>query len=611
MTPSILRLSADVWFSITALLSYDSLANLIFAGYHAPSHLIGAGIHSVKIDGSLHSIDSDRLFFILDAALQLKYLNVTSKHAVHFTKPHRRPRFPPKLMHLSVDAPDSAQLFLSSDGVQELPESLLALKLSGESEFKLENWTLIRLPSKLTTLMLPGGVFSLTADEIAELPRSLTTLELRLTALPEMTRYVWPSELSTLHLSADAALVTVEHLPRTVTELSVRHAKNLNTSFTTAARGGEDFAFPWRSFFPLLERLKLKVETKGSLELFMNSLVSADAYEVSLVENFISKGFWGAALPSLAFDPHRVYPFYTQLIFHRPNDYVREATDVVKRLAFFLSRCESVMNESYMLSSALQHLPAATRYTTYAPRLSNAHHSLPTSLQVFNAIFVEPAAIERLTSLTHITADFQLANGMPATLECVAWPKTLTSLSSSSIFNEAAVRCLPLTVTDLGCKIQSSTAWSALALHLVNLKRFTLNFDYSDTWLSETPLTPWKGSLETLKLHYRCDNKPSKEGIFLGAFFPPLDQPSPLPSSLTSLSLGAYGLVPVPMTLCPRLPRQLKELNFQIRVEWNDWWSTPEPHVAVMTPRELLESIPRGLEQLSLNCASMANYKGR
>ena len=308
-----LRLSADIWTMVTANLPHRSIENLILAGNRTLTHLLSQGVQSISISDSSGSIDTTRLSYILHHSPQLKRLAITSRDEAYFTKPPKPLVLPPKLTSLSVDANYATEFVLTSGYIAELPESLVSLKISGKSTVYCDLGE-IKFPSKLSTLELLNSVYSVDKQSIADLPRTLTRLKIDIPRMPEMTRF-WPLELSSLTLYTLRTAVILDHLPRTLRYLSLPYTRKLKTSFSGPPLENE-FSFPWRSFFPFLEDVKLPKIFKNSIEHLMTCLLSPTAFDAHSVDSFISNGFWGAALPDLCYDPRRTYPYFKRLVLH-------------------------------------------------------------------------------------------------------------------------------------------------------------------------------------------------------------------------------------------------------------------------------------------------------
>lgn len=602
MDSTILRTSADIWTLIVPTLSYTSIENLFLVGNRTLIRLVSQGVECLNISGSVDCLHTTRLSFMFGSLQQLKQLSITSTYGAYFTKPLEPLLLPPKLTSLSVDLPFATEFVLTSGHIAALPESLVSLKLSTESVFcgRLDD---IKFPSKLSTLVLSKGAFDVTEQSLATLPRTLTSLTLRVSELPEMTRYVWPLGLSALTLQSLDSSVRVESLPRTLTSLTIPELCLLKSSFTTPHT---KFSFPWRVFFPFLKDLDIQVENID-LKDFMAGLVLPTAFDAHSVESFIANGFWGPSLPDLCYDSARRYPAFKRLIFlYKWADYLSKVVAVAKEFASYLSHCEAAFGYT-LPPEAFQFLSSATSVIYLLPQRSLTSHSkLPLSLKHLELNASRLENIERLTSLETINVSSISANSY----ENVAWPQKLSSLTTSPI-DPSAIIALPRSLTHLSCEISTSAAWNAVALNTVHLKSLAISFDFTAKWLAETPLTPIQAPLETLRLNYKCDLKAqrlSKGGPFFEAFFP-VSGPSPLPASLTSLTICSYTEMATPMTLCPRLPRQLKKVAFLQRLDWFDWYSTPEPHVATMTYQELLEALPPGLEALTLLCATSSTQQ--
>lgn len=578
-------------------MSYTSIENLFLVGNRTLAHLLGQGTHTLNLNVNSHCIDTARLSALLSITHKLERLEITSKHGARFTKPREPATMPPNLTSLTVDVPFATEFVAPHKHFGTLPESLLVLKVTGSKTVHCGNLSDFKVPSKLTTLVLSGGRFGLSAIEIAGLPRTLIHLEVAVSVIPEMTRYVWPPELSTLRISTFDSQVVLEHLPRTLTVLSIPNASSLRTSFS-APKHGNDISFPWRSFFPFLVDLWLGFRTYGPLEHLLTQILSPTTFDAHSVSSFIANGFWGTDLPSLCYDPARTYPYFKCLFLYRhPHEHYL-STAIFEKLAPLLIHCEGAITDYGLPASALQYLPSAMYYFN-SQGYSDSHLTLPVSLRSLSVVSTSPQAVKRLKSLTFLrVTQFKDNNGALGPLNRLKLPPNLKHFETTDTLLPGALLSLSSSITALSCSLTTLTSWSILARQLVQLKSLSLHVEYGAPWLWEDPLEPIQAQLTSLKLVLTVAPHPPL-GLFLGAFFPSSD-PSPLPPSLTDLTIDLGSKIPIPMTLCPRLPRQLERVSFAIKVDWKDESSIPEPHVAAMTPFELLASLPSGLKHLEL-----------
>lgn len=609
---SILHLESDIWDSIAPYINYNEVLNLILTGNRKMAQLIGSTTRSFSFRQRLHAVDLDCVLSTARATPNLQELIFAPFDSVYWLMIPVKPLvFPPKLTSLTAIIHHALDFFLLTHDLSELAPSLTYLQLSGKLDSRTRKLNKLTIPRNLQTLIIRDSPILMEDEEdIAKLPRTLTHLQLIAPRFPTITRNVWPTELSVLHLRNIEMDVTIEHLPRSLTDLILYPLDGkLNTSFKCEG-AGSNFAFPWRQFFPLMSALEVYHELKGSLTFLLGSMISHVVYTPSEVSDFISSGFW--SLQQLDWTPLMPYPSFKRLILADMSDFETAA----RELAPWLRVLEATLTiSSEFPFGTLRYLPSADSYDNNddIDFAGITAETIPSSLKYFSSPYIPVFLLERLPALgslfTTSIADLQ---GAEISLEDVKWPSTLHTLSTHQVLQGPALRCLPNSLTSLQIPVPTRADWSIVASQLVNL--IDLHTDLNcEQWNSDIsldePLTPIVStSLEQFGFRYTSVPSTVQPQPFAYEFF---GKQSPLPTSLTQLSINSYTHDrPIPLTVLPYLPRQLRDLSISGAIDWNSSIYFTEPHIASMTPFELIASLPPDLSSLGLMNYGLISLKG-
>lgn len=280
--------------------------------------------------------------------------------------------------------------------------------------------------------------------------------------------------------------------------------------------------------------------------------------------------------------------------------------DVDAEIAPLLVTTNLLCQHKFPPIEAYQYLPATTFYEE--EDISSLTRSLP-GITSLSCDQLELESLECFPSLERMDLgyiDFMMAPGSEGV--DVKWPLKLKALTVYYLPLEGlALRSLP-SLTSLGIMLSTRSNWSVLASTLVSLVTLEISLRGGNWYtVNDEPLAPLLATrLERLTIRV---TKPSTyyDKPFLDDFF---GNDSPLPTSITALTITNFGLKwPIPLTVIPSLPRQLRQLMMTQDTDWtNANFKTP-PHVAHMTPSELLSSLPPLLECLELVRANLTDKK--
>lgn len=600
METPILRLESDAWSSITALLFFDEVRNLLLTGNRKLTQLVGNTARSFMIERRLHSIDLDCILHTAKSTPNLREIHIQAWIGGYkLIAPLRHLDFPSKLTKLIGVFTNALNFFLVAHDISQLAPTLTHLHLRGVFESRLELGNL-RFPPNLQTLALESSVIVIQKEEeIANLPRTLTNLELKTRGLPDISRNVWPPELSLLHLHNLHADTTIEHLPRTLCDLMLYAMRGkMRTSFKSERSGGH-FAFPWRQFFPLLTHFENHYPFDGPLHATIKSIVVSDAYEASTVNEFVSSGFWSLQQPTWVLSAP--YPLFKTI------DIAEEMAELATTARDLAPWLREIVDIGGVSREAIRYLPSVRSLRAldepFNFDVTDENAFLPTQIEKLTCPSISLSAIERLPRLERLSVtSFGASEGDDVGLHSVKWSSNLKLLATTSKLQAPALLNLPSSLTDLGVAITTHAAWTVIATHLIHLR--TLSLELNLKWWNvdepiDQPLTPMKSdTLEKLVLRFQSAPSEKIARPFADEFF---GKHSPLPASIKRLVLNSISTdSPVPVTVFPSLPRNLVELTLVSFIDWENPHFFVEPHVASMTPSELLASLPRGIESLNM-----------
>ena len=590
MISPLLHLSADAWQIIAPLLDYDDVKKLLDTGNRYLAQIVSSFVHSFVINKRLHALDLDSLQCTCKATPYLTEITIKPMESLYrLITPSLPLDLPPTLTKLHADFYNSLAFFLFSSRLCDLVPDLVSLRLRGlpGDTHLLRD---LKLPQKLQHLELTASLTVIEEGEITTLPRSLTSLDLRVSKIPPSESCGdWPSHLSTLKLILYDELI-IEHLPRSLTHLSLNLEHREFLSSFKPPTGANFLPFPWRRFFPRLTCLSITNDIHGPAMPFLKSVVSPNAYDALEVSDFLSRGFWR----SEEYDriPANNHPLFERIFFFTDAE---DLTEACRELAPFLHNVVQFSSSSSVLPfESLQYLPSLAEYDS-----EDVHTCPPNMLSLTHAYFgkVVASVIEKLQSLEELTFS-ALCDESGAIASSAKWPSTLKRVYTATVLTSPALQLLPTLLTHLTLGISTHTEWSIIASRLVNLEHLSIRLT-PDLWCSSTSLEAIASKrFEHLIVFYAEDFSSAPEEPFMNEF---LGKHSPLPASLTNLEVSFHSAVQrVPLTILPYLPKQLRILKIMTSVAWNSTFFKTEPHIAAMTPSKLLASLPTGLEVLSL-----------
>lgn len=583
MDPTILRLESDVWTIISSYLGYIEVNYLLSVGNALLSTKMGHGVRSLPCPPVVDHIDLNSIFTTCEALPNLQELRITPKeNYIPLKTPPYPQRFPPKLTSLIATFPHAAHFFLRHTDLSCLASNLLRLKLK-VSPSDLPHLGAIKFPTNLTSLSLESESVTIKAGDIALLPRGLTSLSISTNEIPIMTSYEWPPNLTSLKLRSLRQALTLEHLPRTVVTLRFSRVK-LQTNFNPTTGVNLNMLFPWRAFFPSLQRLTVAESNKAPIGAFLESIVSAHAFDDALVASFIESGFWN--LLNLEFDPKRVYPLMEHISAGHGSYHNFSGLEFFQRCAPFLTRLKTVFADFQVPAECLPYLPSLKSYKHVFGALPPRWGS-PT-LKVLVIGDITPEEIGLFPGLEELSVMRLSAS------QDVEWPRGLTSLTAYIPFRIDLAHNLPTSLTSLSVGETTLSAWTTIATQLINLRSLFVTLENTGSWDLSDALTPIASkSLVSFGLFQGNAGHNYYTRPYLYEFLGPN---SPLPATLTSLEIASASEdSPIPMTICPYLPRQLRRLKLASSIQWQFERYHTEPHIDSLTPAQLLASLPPGL----------------
>lgn len=591
----LLRLSPDIWTQITSCVDYTDIRNLLLTGNRAVRNLVIQNCQVVSLTQVVHSIDFERITHTCNELANLRELRIEPPLAdVAALHPKTPLRLPPTLTELYLSFLFATEFALSVFTAHATLPNLTSLSLVGESTEELD-LELFQLPPKLSTLILLGCT-STTNKElgILNLPRSITNLTLQIEKLPTFTKNCWPPQLESLALTNLTEPIIIEHLPRTVVQLTLGGTKTVSTQFKDVV-SGNTFDFPWRHFFPFMTLLTLLVNVPGKIDALLRSVISPTAYDSVLVDEFISGGFWRLDDVDLA---NHVFPPFKSL-FMSSDEFDDSITPVLRDLAPHLTEIRYLASSGpRMPLEALQYLP---NYRMYSSEDIIDDPSAMPSLSHLEALQLKSTPLKavkelktlRIFNVSSITCDEDSLQ--------LPWPTHLNKFELAGPLPQGLfIHSLPSWLTNLRFTITTNDEWTTLATYLVHLVGLTISMDFPGEWMQSDRLTPIASPyLHTAVIAFTSSPSKPQPKRFMDEFF---GAKTPFPPSLTKLSIATLegSALLIPMTVCPYLPRQLKSLTLGAQIAWSNSDYKCEAPIVHLSPAELVANLPPKLETLSI-----------
>lgn len=274
MIPPILRLHADVWSTILPHLSAESILNLCICGGPHLSRALHERAQSLKIEGRGRFVDLRAWLQHVSKFPRATELSLAPPGRLYTALwPLNSDLIPNTLTSLILRFSHCAWAFTSYVDLSIATPSLKILHLKDQTSRSLY-LNRVNLPTGLTSLSLNMLIF-LAQGDVLRLPRSLT--KLKLTSCREVgglsvplcfTQAEWPLGLTDLSMTATGlAGIPLYALPRSLTSLTIAHSCILWNSGNSYTVGIIDF--PFRSFFPHLEHLRLHENFSVELSLLL------------------------------------------------------------------------------------------------------------------------------------------------------------------------------------------------------------------------------------------------------------------------------------------------------------------------------------------------------
>lgn len=594
LTP-LIPLYPDLWTRITELLPLESVLKLLKLGNAQLTSMLLANVQRLHWHYPNRVVDFEAFLRMSQSFTALKEIDIRKEMYTALVKSPLEPlALPRNLTSLSVSLSEVYTLLVPLKLSTMVP-GLVSLSLEGaysSFQFKFED---LDLPAHLETLSLcvPYPKPTLNPDFISKLPRSLLGLTLHysvarkdLSELDNAT-YDWPPSLTQCNLECDA--VTVERLPRTVTDLRLRvvgrapettFPQNNHKGFVASSAS---FIFPWRRFFPRLTSLVLSIHAQQPFIPVLSTIVLDTELDSAMVSDFIASGFWDVpSLQHMRGGSKEAYPTYTLLSTpqHDETQFINE----LAKVAPFISN--TVFDDVIGSMELLSRIPTALDVATEGP--FPRHLTLPKSVQ---SLVVEgdvpisalPPNLKKLVCQTLVGSE---EDGSVAPHD--AFPEGLQDLGAAyCLLRIDLVSILPKSLTFIALRIDSPPSWNLLAERLSSLK--TLRVALAGQWACDQPLSPVSSKiLKEFALDVTMDQRMGEEqryGEFLRA----------LPPNLASLHLSGWWHVSV-MAL---LPRALTGLFIESAFHWTPEME-PYPEAVGMSPEDLLRCLSPCLGELRL-----------
>ena len=328
MSSPILRLHSDAWEAIICFLSFESTSKLSVV--HPQLYLtVRNRVKSVfapPSDSTSTILDVGRIFRICERLPSIKELTIEAFANIRrLEEPLLSPGGLRTLTLLCLSFQHVIAFVLPLNLSELLPE-LLCLELEdyGDVPFKLMD---VSIPPRLQVLkILPQETYPvLESDFVLKLPHTLTEIHLSCHwkigivgtnefEVQPLTDYIWPPNLTTCTLGLEDH-ISLDHLPRTLTHLSLARAEIVATTFPQLSSDPAKIVFPWRQFFPLLRELHLRsIGSPFDLHRLLETIVLDTALDAEIVNRFISSSSWD--IPSLRqyqSETHEPYPLFTDI----------------------------------------------------------------------------------------------------------------------------------------------------------------------------------------------------------------------------------------------------------------------------------------------------------
>lgn len=613
MSSPILHLYGDVWTQISHYLDFESFANLLAVGSAPLSSTIRQSAHVAQWRPSGPILDFEA-FLRACHKVQVTSISVHSDLII-VKKPLEPLILPHNLTSLDLNFRDCSTM-ISPLPLSTMVPNLRHLVISCTSTTASRKIQDFDLPPNLEVLSLLFHAYSLLQPhDVAKLPRGLTSLTLRANMnwndglKPQVTNdasYDWPAALSSFCLSCSQEVV-IEHLPRTASKLEfhflpwsadARLVTNFpqSTPFDFPVVSDSRIAFPWRRFFPHLVQLYLRINRGGSNSRFLPSVILPNVFDVAEVERFISSGFWD--IPSLRSQPgakEQSFPLYKTIEVPdgvwSMND--KDLTNQLTLLAPYIANIDFARFSGFSSASTL--LPA-TRSVHLLNIFDGTTLPFPPTATLINVhrakLSMMPPTLTSLHSSKIVGSEDGGALGptdcFPPTLVCLTLQRDSEQPKFCSI--------LPLSLTDLSMDVSTPEDWSLVAERLVNLRRLTVTVRFNAE--PGARIAP----IASPRLNYVClvassEIKPAAGQPRLSCFFS--KETTVFPASLRDMHLGA-GLWHC--SILAVLPPSLTSLHINL-ITWGaeKWEETPYPGCAGLSPADLLQRLPPGLQTLGLD----------
>ena len=643
----VLRLYPAIWTRIFHFLEgFTVVLKLLSTGNARLRATLQRSVEVAKFDHLTPILDIGPFQRSCQGIHSLKEIEICTHHSFMAMRPPSEPFYlPPTLTSLALAFFDAFAL-ISPLKLSSMTPALLYLKISGleGSAFALDDWD---LPPQLRTLIIKPQQLgaNLSPRFMNSLPITLERLSLRCrwsrnsfidfaTASP--TPPSWPPSLTSLSLS-NAISTCLECLPRTVTKLKLDHlgTSSFNTNFPQGKdafsplvvriqKGTSDLAsivFPWRRFFPHLTIISLPTTLMNQVldeRLLLPTLLLHDAFTPKTVRDWIVS--IGLDLPSLArfLDPsYTSFPSIKSLkarLKGREKKISEEDwIEQFQLLAPYLQETDFLEYDGSFKAACF--LPALSSVTEYGFVGSTMELIIPSSLKELNYPNARIALSKLPQGLKSLMCMQVLGSGAQGSIDQSrdSFPPGLTSLNLDAAQHQIVFDMLPVVLVELSVQMESHDQWRTIAERLVSLR--VLRVDLRCFWECPNPSVAKIASrhLKTFELLSGGDEYEDELWDFTRGTKPWMSEffstPSVFPPSLRSLVLSTgYWHASILAILPPTLTKlDISEFCWNDLQGENQIRTYPHPERKVMTPGDLIQSLPRGLIHLGLR----AHYDSR
>lgn len=478
--------------------------------------------------------------------------------------------------------------------------SLTSLQLADQSRevtFALEDLDIPPLLESLD-LLYPRHYPKLPKNWVASLPRGLLRLSYGYSTAEdasEPTTYEWPPSLSYLAISNDSEVgIVLEHLPRTVSELSLLHIEAIITQFTNSPFG---LVFPWRRFFPRLTALYLPHYLfEPDYSRLLATIVLENELDTSKVDHFIASGFWD--IPTIL--PPQTGPYPTYRTLGVPKETWTTDPDHMEAIMPTLAPLLKHTNLTHFSGdmSLLRFLPSIT---DISPESWANNITLSDNIESISCEDEFLRISELPANLTWLSCGIIKGSGDEYDFAPQdTFPSKLSTLFLNSVLSHHTLfNALPVTLTSLSIQLGIPEAWNLVAQRLINLE--SLDVWMVPRWHCLKPLSPISSKkFTTMRFSLWSSFEYPNAKAKLSEFFS--ESSSLFPPTLHTLNIHNG---PWHSSIIATVPKSLTSLSID-GLEWSSNEPSknstlmPYPEAHGMSDEDLIKSLPPKLQTLGL-----------